>query len=191
MPSWAIFTCIKLWPLGRFIYCCITVVIMYSCLCVPSVCFSNILVYIYKYPLDGSTYLVSYWKIRPSLDCPYYNSPSCKLYLLVANIQGEHKNTPWFQVVIKSKLTGIFLQNWWLQLHKLIQLHVVLHTLNVPPSCYSASSARWLPGAAQKGFSDPINKLAPRQTVGLNVPFSDHRCILFQWNFCATSKWTF
>jgi len=33
-------------------------------------------------------------------------------------IQGEHKNTPWFQVVIKSKLTGIFLQNWWLQLHK-------------------------------------------------------------------------
>jgi hypothetical protein len=23
-------------------------------------------------------------------------------------IQGEHKNTPWFQVVIKSKLTGIF-----------------------------------------------------------------------------------
>jgi len=32
-------------------------------------------------------------------------------------IQGEHKNTPWFQIVIKSKLTGIFLQNWWLQLH--------------------------------------------------------------------------
>jgi len=32
-------------------------------------------------------------------------------------IHGEHKNTPWFQVVIKSKLTGIFLQNWWLQLH--------------------------------------------------------------------------
>jgi hypothetical protein len=28
--------------------------------------------------------------------------------------QGAHKNTPWFQVVIKSKLTGIFLQNWWL-----------------------------------------------------------------------------
>jgi hypothetical protein len=51
-------------------------------------------------------------------------------------IQGEHKNTPWFQVVIKSKLTGIFLQNWWLQLHKLIQFHVVSHTLNVPPSCY-------------------------------------------------------
>ena len=25
------------------------------------------------------------------------------------HIQGEHKNTPWFQVVIKSKLTGIFL----------------------------------------------------------------------------------
>ena len=44
------------------------------------------------------------------------------------NIQGEHKNTPWFQVVIKSKLTGIFLQNWWLQLHKLIQFHVVSHT---------------------------------------------------------------
>ena len=43
-------------------------------------------------------------------------------------IQGEHKNTPWFQVVIKSKLTGIFLQNWWLQLHKLIQIHVVSHT---------------------------------------------------------------
>jgi len=48
-------------------------------------------------------------------------------------IQGEHKNTHWFQVVTKSKLTGIFLQNWWLQLHKLIQFHVVSHTLNVPP----------------------------------------------------------
>ena len=43
-------------------------------------------------------------------------------------IQDEHKNTPWFQVVIKPKLTGIFLQNWWLQLHKLIQFHVVSHT---------------------------------------------------------------
>ena len=40
-------------------------------------------------------------------------------------VQGEHKNTSWFQVVIKSKITGIFLQNWWLQLHKLIQFHVV------------------------------------------------------------------
>ena len=57
----------------------------------------------------------------------------------VLNIQGQHTNTPWFQVVIKSKLTGIFLQNWWLQLHKLIQFHVVSHTLNVPPSCYSAN----------------------------------------------------
>jgi len=28
-----------------------------------------------------------------------------KIYI----IQGEHKNTPWFEVVIKSKLTGIFL----------------------------------------------------------------------------------
>jgi len=54
-------------------------------------------------------------------------------------IQGEHKNTPWFQVVIKWKLTEIFLQNWWLQLHKLIQFHVVSHTLNVSPSCYSAN----------------------------------------------------
>ena len=44
------------------------------------------------------------------------------------SIQGEHKNTPWFQVVIKSKLTGIFLQNWWLQFQKLIQFHVVSHT---------------------------------------------------------------
>ena len=34
---------------------------------------------------------------------------------------------------MKSKLTEIFLQNWWLQLHKLIQFHVVSHTLNVPP----------------------------------------------------------
>ena len=48
-------------------------------------------------------------------------------------IQGEHKNTSWFQVVIKSKLTGIFLQNSWLQLHKLIQFHVVSDTLSVPP----------------------------------------------------------
>jgi hypothetical protein len=28
---------------------------------------------------------------------------------LQSSIQGEHKITPWFQVVIKSKLTGIFL----------------------------------------------------------------------------------
>ena len=54
-------------------------------------------------------------------------------------IQGEHKNTPWIQSVTKSKLTGIFLQNWWLQLHKLIQFHVVSPTLNGPPSCYSAN----------------------------------------------------
>ena len=25
------------------------------------------------------------------------------------DLQGEHKNTPWFKVVIKSKLTGIVL----------------------------------------------------------------------------------
>ena len=55
-----------------------------------------------------------------------------RLYLHF-RIQSEHKNTHWFQVVIKSKLTGIFLQNWWLQLHKLVQFHVVSHTLNVPP----------------------------------------------------------
>ena len=54
-------------------------------------------------------------------------------------VQGEHKNTPWFQVFIKSKLTGIFLQNSWLQLHKLIEFHVVSHTLNVLPTCYSAN----------------------------------------------------
>ena len=54
-------------------------------------------------------------------------------------IQSEHKNTPRFQVIIKSKLTGIFLQNWWLQLHELIQFHVVTQKLNVPPSCYSAN----------------------------------------------------
>ena len=53
--------------------------------------------------------------------------------LLCCVIQNEHKNTPWFQVVIKSKLTGIFLQNWWLQLHNLIKFHVVSQTLNVPP----------------------------------------------------------
>ena len=55
--------------------------------------------------------------------------------LTVFHIKGEHKNSPRFQVVIKSKLTGIFLQNWWLQLHKLIHFHVVshTHTLNVPP----------------------------------------------------------
>ena len=34
---------------------------------------------------------------------------------------------------MKSKLTGMFLQNWWLQLHKLIQFHVVPHAFNVPP----------------------------------------------------------
>jgi len=31
---------------------------------------------------------------------------------------------------------------------------------------------------------------APRPTVGLNFPFSEHRCILSQWNSCATSKCT-
>jgi hypothetical protein len=31
------------------------------------------------------------------------------LYTATCSIQGEHKNTPRFQVVIKSKLTGIFL----------------------------------------------------------------------------------
>jgi len=30
---------------------------------------------------------------------------------------GWTQKTPWFQVVIKSKLTRIFLQNWRLQLH--------------------------------------------------------------------------
>ena len=77
----------------------------------------------------------------------------------VINIQGEHPNTPWIQVVIKSKLTGIFLQNWWLQLHKLLQFHVVWHTLNVPPSCYSANIDAIIPGAARKGFSDTISNL--------------------------------
>jgi hypothetical protein len=31
------------------------------------------------------------------------------IYLFFPFIQGEHKNTPWFQVIIKSKLTGIVL----------------------------------------------------------------------------------
>jgi len=63
----------------------------------------------------------------------------CFLWRSWTIIQGEHKNTPSFQVVIKSKPTGIFLQNWWLQLHKIIQFHVASHTLNVSPSCYSAN----------------------------------------------------
>jgi hypothetical protein len=64
-----------------------------------------------------------------------------KVRMIYYILRGKHKNTPWFQVVMKSKLTGKFLQNWWLQLHKLIQFHVVLHThtLNVPPSCYLAN----------------------------------------------------
>jgi hypothetical protein len=33
-----------------------------------------------------------------------------KQILSKLDIQGEHKNTPWFQVVIKLKLTGIFLK---------------------------------------------------------------------------------
>ena len=55
-------------------------------------------------------------------------------------IQGEHKSTRWFQVVIKSKLTGIFLQNWWLQLHKLVKKFLELMYLqshiykNIPVS---------------------------------------------------------
>ena len=55
-----------------------------------------------------------------------------KYKLVRTQLQGEHKNTPWFQAVIKSELTGIFLQNWWLQLHKLIQFHVVSHTMCPP-----------------------------------------------------------
>ena len=60
--------------------------------------------------------------------------------LTVFHIKGEHKNSPRFQVVIKSKLTGIFLQNWWLQLHKLIQKFLELMYLqshfykNIPVS---------------------------------------------------------
>jgi hypothetical protein len=53
------------------------------------------------------------------------------LFILIKTVQSEHKNTPRFQAVIKSKLTGIFLQNWWLQLHKPIQFYVVWNTLNV------------------------------------------------------------
>jgi hypothetical protein len=30
--------------------------------------------------------------------------------VLYNQIRGEHKNTPWFQIVIKLKLTGVFLQ---------------------------------------------------------------------------------
>ena len=71
---------------------------------------------------------------------------SCCSYRIIYKacyfIQGEHKNTPWFQVVIKSKLTVIFLQNWWLQLHKLKQFHAVSHTLIVAPSCYWQTSVR-------------------------------------------------
>jgi len=60
-----------------------------------------------------------------------YNTLEIAVYIYIY-MQGEHKNTPRVQVVIKSKFTGIFLQNWWLQLHKLIQFHAVSHTLNVP-----------------------------------------------------------
>jgi len=63
-------------------------------------------------------------------------------------------------VVIKSKLTGIFLQNWWLQLHILIQFHVVSHTLNVPPFCYSANidAIIWLgPDALQHIQRDRVD----------------------------------
>ena len=91
-------------------------------------------------------------------------------FLLIWNIQGEHKNAPWFQVVIKLKLTGIFLQKWWLQLHKLIQFHVVSHTLNVPPSCYSANIDAIIPVAAQKRFSDAINNLL-RDRLWPECPF--------------------
>jgi hypothetical protein len=43
---------------------------------------------------------------------------------LVVKVQDEHKNTPWFQVVIKSKHIGIFLQKWWLRLHKISWVNV-------------------------------------------------------------------
>jgi hypothetical protein len=53
------------------------------------------------------------------------------VHTVSANIlQGEHKNTPWFQVVIKSKLTGIFLQNLWLQMHKLyVNIYILTYLL--------------------------------------------------------------
>jgi len=62
-------------------------------------------------------------------------------------IQGEHKNTSWFQVVIKLKLHGIFLQNWWLQLHKLIQFHVVFLSTTNPSfwECQLNSQCNYIP----------------------------------------------
>jgi len=51
---------------------------------------------------------------------------------MLKTIQGEHKNTPWFQIVIKSKLAGIFIQNWWLQLQKLIVSCGITHTQCAP-----------------------------------------------------------
>ena len=51
---------------------------------------------------------------------------------MLKTIQGEHKNTPWFQIVIKSKLAGIFIQNWWLQLQKLIVSCGITHTQFAP-----------------------------------------------------------
>ena len=80
---------------------------------------------------------LKFFKLLKNHCLKHVDSVGWELLLLI--LQGEYKNTPWFQVVIKSKLTGIFLQNWWLQMHKLIQFHVVSHTLNVPPSCYSAN----------------------------------------------------
>ena len=41
-------------------------------------------------------------------------------------MQGEHKNTPWFQIFIISKIAWIILQFWYLKLKKLIKFHVGL-----------------------------------------------------------------
>ena len=75
-------------------------------------------------------------------DVNLYLSSQQTTLMFLRNVQGEHKNTPLFQVVIKSKLTGIFLQNWWLQLHKLIQFHVVSHTQCAPPLVTRQTSMR-------------------------------------------------
>ena len=40
--------------------------------------------------------------------------------------QGEHKNTPWFQIFIISKVTWISLQLWCLKLKKLVKFNVGL-----------------------------------------------------------------
>jgi hypothetical protein len=144
-------------------------------LCTVSSLFCGVVGHVLRRTVD----VFLFWRY-PTCNCFY-------LYSMVEQIQGEHKNTPWFQVVVKSKLTGIFLQNWWLQLHKLIQFHVVSHTHSMcPPSCWLTLSILIVVSNVTGMAHLKINKRIP-DVEKISVPPSLTLCLrwgFFCRNFC-------